>query len=145
MAINGEFHEFPGDLRTYRNVRQFCPLRALSWREVAEIVSRFVRLNPYTDKSRSILKIERDNYDPETGKQRQIYCLAISSKRYALFLRDDDDNAVLLQNGVNNHEYRWSEHGLGHLRNPLNPDSEERDWIPQAWIGIIRRTLGLTA
>jgi hypothetical protein len=34
------------------------------------------------------------------------------------------------------HEDRWSEHGLGHLRNPLNPDSEDRGWIPQAWINI---------
>jgi hypothetical protein len=68
-------------------------VRALSWREVNEIVARFAKLNPYTDNSRSILKIERDNYDPETSKQRQIYCLAISSKRYALFLRDDDGNS----------------------------------------------------
>jgi hypothetical protein len=116
---------------------------ALSWREVDDIVARFVKLNPYTDKSRSILKIERDNYDPETGEQRQVYCLSIASKRYALFLRDNDGNPVLLQKRVNNHEDRWSEHGLGHLRNPLNPDSDDRGWIPQAWISIIRRTLGL--
>jgi hypothetical protein len=85
-------------------------VRALSWTEVTEIVSHFVRLNAYTDKSRSILKIERDNYDPETGKQRQIYCLAISSKRYALFLRDDDGSPILLQKGINNHEVvrAWS-------------------------------------
>ncbi len=120
-------------------------VRALSWREVAEIVARFVKLNPYTDKSRSILKIERDNYDPETGKQRQVFCLAISSKRYALFLRDDDGNPVLLQKGINNHEDRWSEHGLGHLRNPLDPESEDRDWIRQAWISVVRRTLSLPA
>ena len=25
----------------------------------------------------------------------------------------------------------------------MNPDDDDRDWIPQAWIGIIRRTLGL--
>jgi hypothetical protein len=118
-------------------------VRALSWREVAEIVSRFVRLNPYTAKSRSILKIERDNYDPETGKQRQVFCLAISSKRYALFLRDEDGNPTLLQKDINNHEDRWSEHGLGHLRNPLDPESEDRDWIRQAWISVVRRTLGL--
>lgn len=118
-------------------------VRALSWKEVAEIVARFAKLNPYTDKSRSILKIERDNYDPETGEQRQIYCLAIASKRYALFLRDEDGNPILLQKGVNNHEDRWSEHGLGHLRNPMNSESEDRDWIRQAWINIIRRTLGL--
>jgi len=116
---------------------------ALSWREVDEIAARFVKLNPYTDKSRSILKIERDNYDPETGKQRQVFCLAIASKRYALFLRDEDGYSVLLQKGVNNHEDRWSEHGLGHLRNPMNPVSEDRDWIRQAWINILRVTLGL--
>ncbi len=120
-------------------------VRSLSWREVADIVARFAKLNPYTDKSRSILKIERDNYNPETREQRQVYCLAISSKRYALFLRDDDGNPILLQKGINNHEDRWSEHGLGHLRNPLDPESEDRDWIRQAWISVIRRTLGLSA
>jgi len=116
---------------------------ARSWKEVEQIVRRFAKLSPYADKSRSILKIERDNYDPETGKQRQVYCLAISSKRYALFLRDADGNPVLLQKGVNNHEDRWSEHGLGHLRNPLDPQSEDRGWIPQSWTIIIRKTLGL--
>jgi hypothetical protein len=118
-------------------------IRALSRREVDEIAARFAKLNPYVDKSRSILKIERDNYDPETGKQRQLYCLAIASKRYALFLLDEYGNPVLLQKGVNNHEDRWSEHGLGHLRNPMNLNSEDRSWIPQAWISIIRRTLEL--
>jgi hypothetical protein len=116
---------------------------ALSWKEVHDIVSRFVKLNPYTDKTRSILKIERDNYDPQTGEQRQIYCLAISSKRYALFLRDADGSPILLQKGINNHEDRWSEHGLGHLRNPMDPESEDRDWIRHAWVNIIRTTLGL--
>ncbi len=53
------------------------------------------------------------------------------------------ENPILLQKGINNNEDRWSEHGLGHLRNPMNPDSEDRDWIPQAWISIIRRALGL--
>lgn len=47
-------------------------IRALSWKEIDETGARFRRLNPYTDKSRSILKIERDNYDPETGKQQQV-------------------------------------------------------------------------
>jgi len=118
-------------------------IRALSWKEVVGIAARFVKLNPHADKSRSILKIERDNYDPETGEQRHVYCLSIASKRYALFLKNEDGNPVLLQKGVNNHEDRWSEHGLGHLRNPMNPETEDRDWIRQAWINIIRVTLGL--
>jgi hypothetical protein len=53
-------------------------VRAVPWKEVDEIAERLAKLSPYADKSRSILKIERDNYDPETGKQRQVYCLAIS-------------------------------------------------------------------
>lgn len=118
-------------------------VRALSWRQVDEISARFQKLSPYRDKSRSILKIERDNYNPESGKQRQIYCLAISAKRYALFLRDEKGNPVLLQKGVNNHEDRWSEHGLGHLRNPLDFESEDRDWIRHVWLYIIRIALRL--
>jgi len=31
------------------------------------------------------------------------------------------------------------------VRAPVNPDSEDRGWIPQAWISIILRTLGLPA
>ena len=118
-------------------------VKALSWHQIDELAERFRKLSPYRDKSRSILKIERDNYDPVTGKQRQIYCLAISAKRYALFLRDEDGNPVLLQNGVNNHEDRWSEHGLGHLRNPYDFESEDRDWIRQVWLSILRITLRL--
>jgi hypothetical protein len=147
MAIvateHGGFVPCPGG--PFEVADSHAAVRALSWKEVDEIAARFAKLSPYADKSRSILKIERDNYDPETGKQRQVYCLAIGSKRYALFLRDQDGNPVLLQKGINNHEDRWSEHGLGHLRNPLNSDSEDRDWIPRAWISIIRRALGLPA
>jgi hypothetical protein len=38
-------------------------------------------------------------------------------------LRDEDGNPILLQKGINNHEDRRSEHGLGHLRNPLDPSA----------------------
>ncbi len=118
-------------------------VRALSFQQVDGISEWFRKLSPYRDKSRSILKIERDNYDPVTRKQRQIYCFAVSAKRYALFLRDDDGNPVLLQKGINNHEDRWSEHGLGHLRNPTDLGSEDRDWIRQAWLSIVRIALRL--
>ncbi len=50
-----------------------------------QIVQRFEALNPYDRNviGGSVLKIEDDNYDPKTGKQRQLHCLAISAKRYA--------------------------------------------------------------
>ena len=145
-------------------------VKALSWRQIEEIVDRFSALNPY-DRGAvpgSILKIEDDNYDPGTKKQRQLFCLAISAKRYALFLKNAQGEPVLLQGSCpwcghrnkpaatrcenekclklvqpNNKEDRWSEHGLGHLLNPTDPESENRDWIAQAWLAMIRRALGL--
>jgi hypothetical protein len=121
-------------------------VKALSWKEVKNISSQFDQLNPYDRDAvpASILKIEDDNYDdPETRKhQRQLYCLAISAKRYALFLRDKRGSPILLRKGVNNREDRWSEHGLGHLLNPTDPESEDRGWIAQVWMRMIRDTLG---
>jgi len=120
-------------------------VKALSWKQVEGISSQFDALNPYDrDAIRtSILKIEADNYNPQTGTQRQLHCLAISAKRYALFLRDIHDNPTLLRLGVNNENDRWSEHGLGHLLNPTDPESEDREWIAQVWLDMVRNSLGL--
>jgi hypothetical protein len=123
-------------------------VKALSWAQVDGIVNQFAALNLYAPDAvkGSILKIENDNFengDPRTGKQRQIYCYAISAKRYALFERDAQGRPVLLQRGVNNHEDRWSEHGLGHLLNPTDPESEDREWIAQIWMDIISRPPGV--
>jgi hypothetical protein len=43
-----------------------------------EVVDEFGTLNPYdrTVVPGSILKIEDDNFDPETKRQRQLYCFA---------------------------------------------------------------------
>jgi hypothetical protein len=120
-------------------------IKALRWSDVSAIAKQFRKLNPYDRKAvrGSILKIEDDNFDPVTGKQRQVWCLAISAKRYALFLRDDKGEPQLLRRGLNNAEDRWSEHGLGHLLNPTDPESEDREWIAKAWLAIVRRALGL--
>jgi hypothetical protein len=120
-------------------------VRALSWKQVEQISECFAPLNPYDLDAvpGSILKIENDNFDPITGKQRQLYCFAISAKRYAPFLLDENGNPVLLRKEVNNKEDRWSKHGLGHLLNPTDPQSDNRDWIAQVWEGMIRRALGL--
>lgn len=105
----------------------------------------FPRLNPYKRDaiSGSILKIEDDNRDLRTGERRQIYCLAISAKRYALFILDQRGEPVLLRKDVNNNDDRWSEHGLGHLLNPIDPEADDREWIAQVWLNIIRRALKL--
>jgi hypothetical protein len=68
-------------------------VRALSWAQVDQIRERMRPLNPYRGKAgeKSILELEDENYqldptDPERrrvlrDKRRQLYCLAISSKR----------------------------------------------------------------
>jgi hypothetical protein len=120
-------------------------IRALSWEQVAEIVALVAQLNPY-DRAAvpdSILKIEDDNFDPATEKQRQLWWLPISAKRYVLFLRDRNGEPTLLRKGVNNGEDGWSQHGLGHLLNPSHPMSDDRSWIAQAWLAIVRRSLDL--
>jgi hypothetical protein len=121
-------------------------IKALSWKQVETIASRFSALNPYdrTAIPGSVLKIEDDNFEPSTRKQRQLYCVAISAKRYALFLKDKNGAPLLLRNKVNNGEDRWSEHGLGHLLNPSDPENEDREWIAQVWVNIVRKALGLT-
>jgi hypothetical protein len=119
-------------------------IRALSWKQVRDIATRFEALNPY-DRAAvpgSTLKIEADNFDPKTRKQRQLYCFAISAKRYVLFLKDSRGNPKLLLNGTNNDADRWSEHGLGHLLNPTDPESDDRKWVGQAWLQIVRKALG---
>jgi hypothetical protein len=135
-------------------------IKALSWKQIEEIAQRFDDLHPYDRVAvpQSILEIEEDNRDPTTGEQRQICCLAISAKRYALFVKDQNGEPVLLRGpkdedqkdkpvlpreDPNNKEDRWSEHGLGHLLNPTDPESEDRAWIAQVWQDIIRRAHAL--
>jgi hypothetical protein len=69
--------------------------------------------------------------------------LAISAKRYTLFVKTADGSPVLLREQANNDQDRWSEHGLGHVLNPIDPNSEDRNWISKVWLNIVRRALGL--
>ena len=47
-----------------------------------------------------------------------------------------------MRRGVNNASDGWSEHGLGHLLNPTDPDSEDRAWIGEVWQNLIDAALG---
>jgi hypothetical protein len=120
-------------------------VHALSWKQVDQIVKRFEALNPYNRQiiSGSVLKIEDDNFDPKTGKQRQLHCQAISAKRYALFTLSQNGEPELLREGKNNKKDHWSRHGLGHLLNPTDPDASDRDWTAAVWNSIIRRAFRL--
>ena len=110
-------------------------LRALSFEDVDRIVQRFAALNPYKPEllSGSILELEQWNFDPETGERRQLFCYAISAKRYALYNLGPDGRPILR---------KWSEHGLGHLRNPIDPDADDRDLARHVWQEILDDVLG---
>lgn len=85
--------------------------------QVKHIRKRFDGLNPYQGIT-DLLKLE---YSGE--------CYAISAKRYALFHLDADRRIVI---------DKASNHGLGHLLNPIDMASDDRDWISQLWEIIIR-------
>jgi hypothetical protein len=109
---------------------------ALSYVAVREIVTKFSQLNPYDRNAvrGSIVKVEDVNF--VAGEQREIHCFAISAKRYALFRFVAPDRIEIVD---------AKEHGLGHLLNPIDHESADRDWIPQVWEWIICRELGLPA
>lgn len=101
------------------------------------IVDWFVPLNPYDEKG-SLLKMENYNYClPELKSLQPLYCLAISSKRYALF-NIDENNKIRLR--------KVSAHGLGHLLAPYHDETREilegaLPWQQDLWLEIIRSAL----
>jgi hypothetical protein len=116
-------------------------VRALSWAQIDQIIARFRQLNPYDPDvvPGSILALEPENFDPETGARRQLHCQAVSAKRYSLFVRDDTGQPQIV---------KASEHALGGFYlNPADPDDpDRRDWVNQLWQLIIREdALGLPA
>jgi len=126
-------------------------VQALSWAQVDEIVDKFASLHPYDRHAvpGSILKVEKENFDP-MGRRRQLWCWAISAKRYMLFTMKDGEPVI--EGVADGHEEateegpelaKTSEHGLGHLLNPLDPDDTSGHWITQAWTFLLRRHLGL--
>lgn len=114
---------------------------ALSWQQADAIIRRFASLNPYRTIAGSILKTEEENFDPDTGQQRQIECYAIASKRYGLFTRPPDGAPVLVTSGD---KLKRSEHGLGHLLPPNapTPDLSDRAWLDAWWQHLLRVELG---
>ena len=89
-------------------------IRALSWGEVREIVERFAALNPYdrTLVPGSILRVEPENYC--NGEQHELWAYVVSAKRYALFNKTATGIAIR----------KYSEHGLGYLLDPRDPDDD---------------------
>lgn len=113
-------------------------LRTLSWDEVQEIIDKFERLNPYDRRyiQGSILSLVKANYvDSDSNKpRRQLYGYSVSSKRYAIYEKTANDITVVEPKA----------HGLGYLAAPKEEkESEEGNWIAEAWDWLLRCELGL--
>ncbi len=97
----------------------------------------FTPLNPYAQKA-PLLKIEDYNYSLSEKRQFEpLYCHAISSKRYALFNRDQNKQPVLR---------KVSAHGLGHLIAPYHRPGvqaleDSQPWQQDLWLEIIKSEL----
>lgn len=111
-------------------------IRALSWSQVDGIVQRFAPLNPYSRKvvPHSILEVKEVNFDAD-GHQREVWCYAISAKRYTFYRRTGRDQVEIIEP---------SEHGLGHLMSPSGPDAPDpKRWMADSWEWIVRTALHL--
>ena len=106
----------------------------------------FKPLNPYAKKG-SILQVEDVNFTAghagDWSAAEPLYCVAVSSKRYALFNLDDAGEPVIR---------KASAHGLGHLLPPYRDPDEDRAaerlreikvdlWQEDLWLKIIREVL----
>ena len=102
-----------------------------------EVQEWFTPLNPYSEKA-PLLKIEEYNYDlSDSTKLEPLYCLAISSKRYALFNLDEKGQIILR---------KVSAHGLGHLLAPYHRSETKvlegaLPWQQDLWREIIQASL----
>jgi hypothetical protein len=132
-------------------------IKALSRRELVDILARFQDLNPYErELVPSLWKAEHESLD------QPLQCYAISAKRYVLYrdlpgptptivsigdapeedaAADESDVKPDVDDGL----VDWSEHGLGMYLDPRNPDNPERDteerrtWIREAWNWVVAR------
>jgi hypothetical protein len=121
---------------------------ALSFEEVARLVQEPLnRLNPY-DRALvpELLKIEKVNFEGgDPGRSRRdLRAYAVAAKKYVLtnighgdrrevidWAVGGDLDAAAPDSGIVDRR----EHGLGYLRNPIDPrrDPDGRDWVTEAW------------
>ncbi|MBP5867636.1 hypothetical protein F3K24_09225 [Streptomyces sp. LBUM 1485] len=121
-----------------RNVEKSYPeaIPVLTYGKVEEIRKRFDSLSPYNPEVAGPIPILKREL-PESFDDPQVYCYAISAKRYAMFNINDDGSIEIVTN---------KEHGLGQYMNPEDPAIREergtREWVRDIWRYIILTDAG---
>jgi hypothetical protein len=112
-----------------------APVPALTRKAVRAIADRFASLNPYEPGlvRGSILNVVPVAFDPETGVEREIWCLSLAAKRYCLFTLGADGRPSVAR--TTDDAYR-SEHALGHL---MAPDKALGSgvWVSRWWEHLV--------
>ena len=107
-------------------------VRALSYAEVDAVIGELDRLDPY-DRTLvpSLVKLEPENVGPDDPADVELYAVAISAKRYALYQVRDGERQPM----------KPSSHGLGLYRppypEPIGWNRGWRAWIDEVWAGVI--------
>ena len=101
---------------------------------ISDIARQFQALSPYSQTKTSGISLLKREYPKEPGDTG--WCIAISSKRYALFgrLGDSISDLEIIDSQAEDDYFRIdkrSEHGLGYLMSPAP------DWRDDAWKWII--------
>ena len=140
MAIvatrDGGLVECPGGSQSLPSGKE--AVLALSFAQVSDIIERFSSLNPYDPSkvSGSILEIEKESLDAE-GNPRAIGCYSISAKRYCLARIEEGTELGGSFAPSPDELLKPSEHGLGHLLNPMDPELTSSDWIREVWAFLL--------
>lgn len=106
-------------------------------------MSDLASLNPYRRDvvPGSLLEVEDVNIDAETGARRQLWCVSIAAKRYALFTRDEAGEPTIVPG--------TTRHGLGFLIDPRDSSDDVAKWLAPwehaLWEDVVRESLGLSA
>lgn len=109
----------------------------LSYADVEEIRERFESLNPYNP-ALGVKLLKREHSPQDDDYSGDLYCYAVSAKRYALFVPDESEGIRIVEN---------KESGLGLYMNPIDPkrrdETKQRDWATDAWRYMIGTDAGL--
>ena len=114
-------------------------VNAIPWHTDDTIRERFNPLNPYDrDLIPDLWKVEKENYENQdpNGERRQLFAYGISAKRYTFHIRDRHGRPVLHGPDGTPGLIKPSEHGLGALLNPIDPDGNEK-LAPHVWQYVI--------
>jgi hypothetical protein len=131
-------------------------VQALTFAEVEAIRERVNALNPYDrDAVRQLLKIEKVNYQGNDRRRprRDLWAYAVAAKKYALVVPTERGHEVVDAHADEGDEpddaddrevVERKEHGLGYLRNPIDPkrDPDDRSWVTQAWEHVLATEAG---